>query len=117
MFYTLVILSYIYHAHFYTIQVGDLCEGPTVSDVDPSNMTFGGLMFVKCALTHPCHSFAMVKPTMIVVQVQGASRLYSGRKQSLHPRVLGHGLLDHDMSDAKSKFIIHRYYITPHTCT
>ncbi len=103
---------------FYTIQVGDLCKGPAVSDVDSSNVTLGGPMFIEGGLTHPCHSFAIVKPAMVVVQVQGALRwLYSGRKQSLRPRVLGHGPSDRDMPDAKSEFTIHRYYITPRTCT
>jgi hypothetical protein len=43
-----------------------------VSDVDSSDVTFGGPMFVEGALTHPCHSFAVGKPAMVVVRVQGA---------------------------------------------
>ena len=30
-------------------------------------------MFVKGTWTHPCHSFAVGKPAMVVVRVQGAS--------------------------------------------
>jgi hypothetical protein len=32
----------------------------------------GGSMVVKGALTHPCPGFAVGKPTMVVVRVQGA---------------------------------------------
>jgi len=39
-----------------------------VSDVDSSDVTFGGPMFVEGALTHPCHSFAVEKPAMVVVR-------------------------------------------------
>jgi hypothetical protein len=34
-------------------------------------------MVVEGALTHPCPGFAMGKPTMVVVQVQGAPTAHS----------------------------------------
>jgi len=46
-----------------------------VSDIDLSgaeDSDFRGLMLVKGALTPPCPSFAMGKPAMVVVWVQGA---------------------------------------------
>jgi hypothetical protein len=34
-------------------------------------------MFVEGTWTHPCHSFAVGKPAMVVVRVQGASTPHS----------------------------------------